>query len=149
MDHSRRPKNNWRVLCALAVSRPTRHATVPGGGGDDDASISKDGDAHTGRRGHAFRLPGERSRFRKGARWADGVKHMTTETDTNATLPPERLLRLAEVRHQVGLGKSMIYAMIGEGRFPRPYKITAAAARWSEREVDSWIEAVVRDIGTT
>jgi prophage regulatory protein len=61
--------------------------------------------------------------------------------------PPERLLRLAEVRHRVGLGKTMIYALIGEGRFPRPYKITPAAARWSEREVDSWIEAVVRNAG--
>lgn len=57
---------------------------------------------------------------------------------------PERLLRLAEVRHRVGLGKTMIYAMIGDGRFPKPYKITAAAARWSEREVEAWIERVVR-----
>jgi prophage regulatory protein len=73
---------------------------------------------------------------------------MTTETDTDTAQPPERLLRLAEVRHRVGLGKTMIYAMIGEGRLPRPNKITAAAARWSEREVDSWIEAVVRDAGT-
>jgi len=66
---------------------------------------------------------------------------MTIEPDT---AQPERLLRLAEVRHRVGLGKTMIYAMIGEGRFPKPYKITAAAARWSEREVEAWIERVVR-----
>ena len=67
---------------------------------------------------------------------------MTTEPDAPQ---PERLLRLAEVRHRVGLGKTMIYAMIGDGRFPKPYKITAAAARWSEREVEAWIEGVVRD----
>jgi prophage regulatory protein len=42
----------------------------------------------------------------------------------------------------VGLGKTMIYAMIGEGRFPRPYKITAAAARWSEREIVAWVNDV-------
>jgi prophage regulatory protein len=59
----------------------------------------------------------------------------------------DRGFGLAEVRHRVGLGKTMIYAMIGEGRFPRPYRITPAAARWSEREVDSWIEGVVRDAG--
>jgi prophage regulatory protein len=70
---------------------------------------------------------------------------MTTEPDATQ---PERLLRLAEVRHRVGLGKTMIYAMIGDGRFPKPYKITAAAARWSEREVEAWIEGVVRDSRT-
>jgi prophage regulatory protein len=67
---------------------------------------------------------------------------MTIEPDA---AQPERLLRLAEVRHRVGLGKTMIYAMIGEGRFPKPCKITAAAARWSEREVDAWIAGVVHD----
>ncbi|WP_371421287.1 helix-turn-helix transcriptional regulator [Tardiphaga sp.] len=66
-------------------------------------------------------------------------------TDSDSIHPPERLLRLAEVRHRVGLGKTMIYAMIGEGRFPKPYKITAAAARWSEREVDAWIEGLIRE----
>lgn len=66
-------------------------------------------------------------------------------TDSDNIHPPERLLRLAEVRHRVGLGKTMIYAMIGEGRFPKPYKITAAAARWSEREVDAWIEGLIRE----
>ncbi len=66
---------------------------------------------------------------------------MTTETETKQ--PPDRLLRLAEVRHRVGLGKTMIYGMIGEGRFPKPYKITPAAARWSAREVDAWIEEVI------
>ncbi|MES1997310.1 MAG: AlpA family phage regulatory protein [Pseudomonadota bacterium] len=70
---------------------------------------------------------------------------MTAEPDATQ---PERLLRLAEVRHRVGLGKTMIYAMIGDGRFPKPYKITAAAARWSEREVEAWIEGVVRDSRT-
>jgi prophage regulatory protein len=65
---------------------------------------------------------------------------MITETET--TPVPDRLLRLAEVRHRVGLGKTMIYAMIGEGRFPRPYKITPAAARWSEREVEAWIALI-------
>lgn len=66
-------------------------------------------------------------------------------TDSDSIHPPERLLRLAEVRHRVGLGKTMIYAMIGEGRFPKPYKITAAAARWSEREVDAWIEGLIQE----
>jgi len=53
----------------------------------------------------------------------------------------ERLIRLSEVKQRVGLGKTLIYEMISEGRFPKPYKITPAAARWSAREVDAWIAA--------
>lgn len=65
---------------------------------------------------------------------------MTIDPDT--TKVADRLLRLSEVRHRVGLGKTMIYAMIGQGCFPRPYKITPAAARWSEREIVEWVDKV-------
>lgn len=51
----------------------------------------------------------------------------------------DRLLKIAEVKGRVGLGKSKIYALVAEGRFPRPYKLTPKAARWSEREVSDWI----------
>nr|WP_257539603.1 AlpA family phage regulatory protein [Croceicoccus hydrothermalis] len=36
------------------------------------------------------------------------------------TDPPERLLKLAEVTRRVGLGKSMIYRLIVQGRFSAP-----------------------------
>jgi prophage regulatory protein len=52
---------------------------------------------------------------------------------------PDRLLKIAEVKSRVGLGKSKIYALVAEGRFPRPYKLTPKAARWSEREITDWI----------
>lgn len=55
---------------------------------------------------------------------------------------PERFLRLPEVSRRVGLGKSMIYELIKEQRFPRPYKISPSASRWSEREVVAWIAEV-------
>lgn len=55
---------------------------------------------------------------------------------------PERLIRLDEVCRRVGLGKSMIYKMIQEGRFPRPYKISPFASRWSENEIVAWITDV-------
>ena len=60
---------------------------------------------------------------------------------TTANLP-ERLLRLEEVRRRVGLGKSMIYRLIAQGRFPAPYKISPCASRWSEREIAAWIDTV-------
>lgn len=61
---------------------------------------------------------------------------MTSET------APERFLKLDEVKRRAGLGKSMIYRLISEGKFPAPYKLSSAASRWSERELSAWIEEV-------
>jgi prophage regulatory protein len=55
---------------------------------------------------------------------------------------PERFLKLTEVCRRVGLGKSMIYDLAKQGRFPRPYKLSSCASRWSELEVVAWIDDV-------
>ncbi|GLV21912.1 hypothetical protein TomMM35A_17660 [Sphingobium sp. TomMM35A] len=54
----------------------------------------------------------------------------------------DRLIRLEEVKRRVGLGKSMIYRLIQEGRFPPPYKVSPFASRWSDQEVAAWIDDV-------
>lgn len=51
----------------------------------------------------------------------------------------DRLLRIEEVMARIGLRRTKIYAMISEGTFPKPYKLSRKASRWSEREVDDWI----------
>lgn len=56
--------------------------------------------------------------------------------------PAERFIQLKEVCRLVGVGKSMVYRMIQEGRFPAPYKPSPGAARWSEGEVLAWIERI-------
>lgn len=55
---------------------------------------------------------------------------------------PERFLKLEEVKRRVGLGKSMIYRLIQEEKFPAPYKLSAFASRWSEREIVAWIDEI-------
>lgn len=55
---------------------------------------------------------------------------------------PERLLKFEEVSRRVGLGKSMIYRLIGQGRFPAPYKIAPFVSRWSEHEIVAWIAEI-------
>lgn len=55
---------------------------------------------------------------------------------------PDRFVRLDEVMRRVGLGKSMIYQMIKAGKFPAPYKLSAGASRWSDREITAWINEV-------
>ena len=56
--------------------------------------------------------------------------------------PPDRFVKLDEVKGWVGLGKSMIYRLIQEGKFPAPYKLSPLASRWSDREIAAWIEDV-------
>jgi prophage regulatory protein len=62
---------------------------------------------------------------------------MSTEPE-----PPDRFVKLDEVKRWVGLGKSMIYRLIQEGKFPAPYKLSPLASRWSDREIAAWIEDV-------
>ena len=53
----------------------------------------------------------------------------------------DRLLRLDQVKEIVGLGKTLIYRLIGAGEFPVPYKPGGSVARWSENEIDLWLAA--------
>ena len=61
---------------------------------------------------------------------------------TDAKESSDRLLRMAEVKSRVGLGKTKIYSLIAQGRFPRPHKITTTAVRWSERDVLQWVASM-------
>lgn len=36
----------------------------------------------------------------------------------------------------------MIYEMVKDGRFLKPYKLSPFASRWSEREIVAWIADV-------
>lgn len=50
-----------------------------------------------------------------------------------------RLIRLKEVQHRVGLGRSTIYRWMAEGKFPKPVQLGGSTVAWSEGEVDRWI----------
>jgi len=53
--------------------------------------------------------------------------------------PNERALRLRQVCQLTGLGRSMIYQMQAEGRFPRRIKLGERAVGWLESEVRDWL----------
>ena len=64
-------------------------------------------------------------------------------------IPPEadvpdrrvtRLIRLKEVQHRVGLGRSTIYRWMAEGRFPKPISLGGYAVAWRNVDIDDWIE---------
>lgn len=56
-----------------------------------------------------------------------------------------RLLRLPEVKMTVGLGRSSIYRMVGEGNFPRPVHLSLRAVAWSSKDIDRWVRDRVQN----
>jgi prophage regulatory protein len=53
--------------------------------------------------------------------------------------PKDRALRLRQVSQLTGLGRSMIYQMQAEGRFPKRIKLGERAVGWLESEVRHWL----------
>ena len=53
--------------------------------------------------------------------------------------PNERALRLKQVSQLTGLGRTMIYQMQAEGRFPQRIKLGERAVGWLESEVRHWL----------
>ncbi|PSV24152.1 AlpA family transcriptional regulator [Photobacterium kishitanii] len=51
-----------------------------------------------------------------------------------------RFIRLKEVMHVTGLGRSSIYNYMAEGRFPKTVSLGGRAVAWVESEVGQWIE---------
>jgi len=50
-----------------------------------------------------------------------------------------KILRLPQVCDLTGLGRSMIYQMEADKRFPERIKIGTSAVGWLEREVHAWL----------
>lgn len=50
-----------------------------------------------------------------------------------------RLIRLKEVQHRVGLGRSTIYRWMAEGKFPKPVQLGGYAVAWAQEDIDGWI----------
>jgi prophage regulatory protein len=57
------------------------------------------------------------------------------------------LIRLPVVMSRTGISRSTLYALIKDGRFPKPVKIGARMSAWVETEINQWIEDVTRSRG--
>lgn len=55
------------------------------------------------------------------------------------TTQQRRIYRLPQVRQVTGFGRSHIYQMVRDGKFPKPHKIGIRAVGWDSVEVDRWI----------
>ena len=69
----------------------------------------------------------------------DGRQTSTATSAPAAATPHQRILRLREVCALTGLGRSFIYQLQAEGRFPQRIKLGARAVGWVEEEVQQWV----------
>lgn len=52
----------------------------------------------------------------------------------------DSLVPIKVVREKTGLGVTSIYEMMAQGRFPKQIPLTPRCVRWSQREIDEWID---------
>lgn len=55
-----------------------------------------------------------------------------------------RLIRLKEVQHRVGLGRSTIYRWMAEGNFPEPARLGGHTVAWAQDDIDTSIASHLR-----
>ncbi|MDH1379323.1 AlpA family transcriptional regulator [Comamonas aquatica] len=51
----------------------------------------------------------------------------------------ERLLRIRDVCHLTGLGRSTVYLKVREGSFPPPVQLHGTCVAWYQSQVRTWI----------
>lgn len=69
-------------------------------------------------------------------------------TITPSAQVARRFLRLPEVKHQVGYGRTVIYQKIKNGEFPAPVSLGARAVAWTSDSIEDWIESRINAAGT-
>ncbi|MFJ4443371.1 AlpA family transcriptional regulator [Pseudomonas sp. NPDC089422] len=50
-----------------------------------------------------------------------------------------RILRRPDVERKTGFKRAHIYALIAQGKFPKPIKLGARAVGWDSQEVERWL----------
>lgn len=59
-------------------------------------------------------------------------------------ITPLRFERLPEVCKRVGVGKSTLYRLISEKRFPQGVRVGDNVVAWDSRAVDKWMQERIR-----
>lgn len=57
----------------------------------------------------------------------------------------KRFIRVPEVLRRVGFGRTKLYELIRQGRFPEQVKIGPRTVAFVESEIDEWVEATIRN----
>lgn len=67
-------------------------------------------------------------------------------TPRNPGSPVALLLRLPKVMAMTGLGRSTIYRLVAEDKFPAPVRLSARAIAWRLVDLQHWSDT--RDVAT-
>lgn len=51
-----------------------------------------------------------------------------------------RVLKLKDVLHKTGLGKTTLYKLISLSEFPKPIGLGLRSVGWLESEIEAWIQ---------
>lgn len=54
----------------------------------------------------------------------------------------DRMLRLNEVQHLTGIGRSAIYTRMKEGTFPKQVKIGPNSVAWRQSDIAQWMASL-------
>lgn len=56
-----------------------------------------------------------------------------------------RIVRLKEVMGITGLGRSTIYRLMNEDRFPKSLDLGVRSIGWLEEDLNSWVQSKIDD----
>lgn len=68
-------------------------------------------------------------------------QNITTKTTVPVLMGTDRAIRLPEVISLTSKSKTVIYADMRAGRFPKSFKIGLKASAWSLNEINAWLES--------
>jgi prophage regulatory protein len=57
-----------------------------------------------------------------------------------------KILRRKDIENQFGLSRSTIYAMIANGRFPKPVKLGHRAVGWRSDDLQAWFDSMQEEV---
>lgn len=56
-----------------------------------------------------------------------------------------KLMKLGEVLDATAMGKTKLYRLIGQGRFPSQIKHGDGSVVWARQKVDQWIDNLIKE----
>ena len=58
---------------------------------------------------------------------------------------PKRFLRLPKLLTRIGISRSSLYVLIGNGEFPKPINLGARSVGWLESDAEAWMVAKIEN----
>jgi prophage regulatory protein len=69
------------------------------------------------------------------------MPHLSTPTGPSSIDPTAVFLRLPSVLRVTGLGRSTIYRLMADQKFPCPVRLGPRAVAWRRCEIEAWSDA--------